>query len=196
MVDGNGPTGSVTLRTPQIRYSGKSPKGTQWAVALEYATPDLSSEQIDTTGITTVQLIPDLTGRFVWEGILGIVQLSGVITTISTKTANNKVSNSFGIGASLSGTVDLPGKHELLYQYTYGKSISHFITTFSGTGNDAVFNPNTTKFESMTSFGGFMSYGIHLTKKISTHLSFGYAQLFNKDYEPDDSYKNSLSASS
>ncbi len=195
MVDGNGPTGSVTLRTPQMRYSGKGPKGTQWAVALEYATPDLSTDQFDTLGISTVQLIPDLTGRFVWEGILGIVQLSGVVTTISKKDINNKVSNSFGIGASLSGTVDLPGKHELLYQYTYGKSIAHFITTFSGTGNDAVFNPNTAEFESLASFGGFMSYGVDLTKKISTHVSFGYAHLFTKDYQPDDSYKNSLSAS-
>lgn len=195
MVDGNGPTGSVTLRTPQIRYSGLGPKGTHWDVALEYSTPDVSVEDFDTLGISTVQVIPDLTGRFVWEGILGLVQLSSVITTISKKDDNNKVSNSFGIGASLSGTVDLHKKHQLLYQYTYGRSISHFITTFDGTGMDAIINPETEGFESLNSFGGFLSYGFDITKNITTHVSFGYAQLFNKDFQADDAYRNSLSTS-
>jgi hypothetical protein len=196
MVNNDGPTGSVTLRTPQIRYSGQGKRGISWAVALEYSRPDLTVDDFDTSGISIVQLIPDLTGRFVWEGNLGVVQLSAVINAISKKDPSNEITNTFGIGGSLSGTVDIPGKDKLLYQFTYGKSISHFISTFSGTGNDAVFNPETKEFEGLVSFGGFLSYGINLRLiKLTSHISIGYAQLSNKDFQPDDSYRNSLSLS-
>ena len=196
MVNNDGPTGSVTLRTPQLRYSGQGKRGISWAVALEYSRPDLTVDDFDTSGISIVQLIPDLTGRFVWEGNLGVVQLSAVINAISKKDPSNEITNTFGIGGSLSGTVDIPGNHELLYQFTYGKSISHFISTFSGTGNDAVFNPETKEFESLLSFGGFLSYGIDWRViKLVSHLSIGYAQLSNKDFQPDDSFRNSLSLS-
>jgi hypothetical protein len=195
MVDGNGPTGSVKLRTPQVRYSGKSKRGISWAAAFEYSQPDLNIQEFDTTGISTLQLLPDLTGRFVWEGILGIVQLSAVIVTITKKDVNNKISNTFGFGGSLSGTVKIPGRNALLYQFTYGKSTSHFISTFSGTGNDAIYNPETGEFEGLYSFGGFLSYGRDWTKQLVSNLSFGYARLFNKDYQPDNSYRNSLSIS-
>jgi hypothetical protein len=68
-VDSNDPTGSVTLRTSQIRYSGSNKKGTRWAAALEYSRPDLNFQAIDTTGLSTVQLFPDVTARIEREGL-------------------------------------------------------------------------------------------------------------------------------
>ena len=194
-VDKNGPTGSVTLRTSQARYSGKNKNGTRWATALEYSQPDLNFQGYDTAGLSTVQLIPDLTARIEREGVFGAVQLSMVITTISIKNRNNQVSSSFGLGGSISGTIDFTNKHRLLYQITYGRSISHFITTFSGTGTDAIFNPETGQIESLNSFGGFLSYGWNWTKKISSNISGGYADLSNKDFEPGESYRRSMSGS-
>ncbi|MGB6123194.1 MAG: DcaP family trimeric outer membrane transporter, partial [Bacteroidota bacterium] len=141
MVDPNGPTGSVTLRTPQIRYGHHNKRGTTWAVAFEYSQPDLTLQEFDTTGVSTVQLFPDLTGRIVRQGVFGLVQLSGVFTTISKEGKDNDVSYTFGYGASLSGTLNILGEHAILYQLTYGKAISRFITTFKGTGKDAVYNP-------------------------------------------------------
>jgi hypothetical protein len=196
MVNNDGPTGSVTLRTPQFRYSGQAMRGFSWAVALEYSRPDIILADFSASEISTFRLIPDLTGRFIWEGNFGIVQLSGVINAISKKDSSNKITSTFGIGGSLSGTVEMPGKHELLYQFTYGKTISHFISTFSGTGNDAVLNPETQEIEGIVSFGGFLSYGIDLRLiNITSHLSVGYAQLSNKDFQPDDTFRNSLSLS-
>jgi hypothetical protein len=196
MVDGKGPTGSVTLRTPQIRYGGTNGGGVRWAAALEYSKPDINIEDYDTSGISTVHMIPDFTGRLVWEGILGIVQLSGVVNVLTKKDANNKVSSSFGFGASLSGTVKFPSDHNLLYQFTYGKSISHFITTFRGTGSDAAYNPETNNFEGLISFGGFLSYGVEWRiLDLNAHLSVGYAKLFDEEFLPDDYYSNSISIS-
>lgn len=194
-VDGNGPTGSVTLRTPQIRYRGKKFKGMDWSVALEYSRPDLNPQESDTLNLQTVQMIPDFTGRIQREGLLGDVQLSLIATTITTKDVNSKISNSFGFGSSLSGTIKVTKKHKVLYQLTWGRSISHFITTFSGTGQDATFNPATNKFESLTSFSGFLSYGFNWDKNISTNLSLGSANQVNKSFQPDGAFKNSMSFS-
>jgi hypothetical protein len=196
MVNFDGPTGSVSLRTPQIRYSGDAKRGFNWAFALEYSTPDLIATDFDTSGISTFRLIPDFTSRIIWDGNFGVVQLSAVINAISNKDPNSEVTNTFGYGGSLSGTVNIQGKNELLYQFTYGKSISHFISTFGGTGNDALFNPETKEFETLLSFGGFLSIGLDWNRiDFTTHFSIGYAQLSNKDFQPDDSYRNSLSLS-
>lgn len=195
MVDGKGPTGSVKLRTPQARYSRSNRKGTHWAAAIEYSRPDLNTQEIDSIGLSVVQLIPDLTARIERQGVFGAVQLSGVVTTLSIKDPNNDITNSFGWGGQLSGTIDFTEKHKVLYQLTYGKSIAHFISTFSGTGQDFIFNPETTEFEGLYAFGGFLSYGFNWTKNLSTNLSSGYADLSNKDYQPANSYKNSMSFS-
>jgi len=195
MVDGNGPTGSVTLRTAQVRYFRSNRKGTNWAVAMEYSRPDLNTSDLDTTGLSVVQVIPDFTARIERQGIFGAVQLSSVITTLSIKDSNNEVNNTFGWGGQLSGTIDFTKQHQLLYQLTYGRSIAHFITTFSGTGRDFIYNPETGKFDGLYSFGGFLSYGFDWTKHLKTNISAGYAELSNKAYQPGDTYKNSMSMS-
>lgn len=195
MVDGNGPTGSVTLRTAQARYSRSNRKGTNWAVAMEYSRPDLNTSDLDTTGLSVVQVIPDFTARIERQGLFGAVQLSTVITTLSIQDANNEVSNTFGWGAQVSGTVDFTKEHQLLYQITYGRSIAHFITTFSGTGRDFIYNPETGKFDGLNSFGGFVSYGFNWNANLVTNVSAGYAELSNKEYQPSDTFKNSMSLS-
>ena len=194
-VDGNGPTGSVSLRTAQIRYQGTNRKGTNWAAAMEYSRPDLNFQEFDTTGLNVLQVIPDFTARIQRQGIFGDVQLSAVITTLSVQDLDNKVINSFGGGVQLSGTLDFTKKHKVLYQATYGQSISHFISTFSGTGKDFIYNPETGAFEGLHSFGGFLAYGFNWTSSLSTTLSAGYADLSTKEYQSEDTYDRSMSFS-
>jgi hypothetical protein len=192
-VNSDGPTGSVILRTPQIRYYGANMKGTRWAVALEYSRPDINLQELDTIGLSTVQIIPDLTARIEREGIFGAVQLSGVLTTLSVMDEENNVTNKVGIGGSLSGTIDFTAS-QILYQITYGKSISHFITTFDGTGRDAIYNPETGDVEPLTSFGGFVAYDYNWLTVLSSNIALGYANLSNKSYQSDFAYSNSMSA--
>lgn len=192
-VNFDGPTGSVILRTPQVRYYGANMRGTRWAVALEYSSPDINLQELDTIGLSTVQIIPDLTARIEREGIFGAIQLSGVLTTLSVIDVDNSVTNKIGFGGSLSGTIDFTGS-QILYQFTYGTSISHFITTFAGTGRDAIYNPETGDVEPLTSFGGFIAYDYNWLTVLSSNIALGYANLSNKSYQPDYAYSNSMSA--
>ncbi|MCK5368324.1 MAG: hypothetical protein KAQ62_07210, partial [Cyclobacteriaceae bacterium] len=192
-VNFDGPTGSVIKRTPQIRYYGSNMRGTRWAVALEYSRPDVDLQEFDTTGLSTVQFIPDITARIEREGIFGAVQLSGVLTTLSVLDAENNVTNKVGFGGNLSGTIDFVSS-KILYQLVYGSAISHFITTYDGTGKDAIYNPETGEVEPVTSFGGFLAYDYRWLTILSTNIAVGYADLTNKDFEPDHAYSSSMSA--
>ena len=195
-VDKNGPTGSIAPLNPQIRY-GRNKQTFSWAVGLEYSLPDLHHQAPDTIieNISTVQMIPDLTGRIGKHGEFGSLQLSFLVNSTSTKDAENKISNSMGFGASFSGKLNISKKQKLYFQLAYGKAIAHYISTFDGAGQDAFFNPGTSKFESPYSMGGFLSYGYNWNTKISTNLSLGSAKIINLSFQPDDAYRNSLSAS-
>ena len=193
-IDKNGPTGSIAPLNPQIRYN-RNYKTFSWAVGLEYSLPDLGQKELDTAGITTVQMIPDISGQIRTHGKLGSIQLSLIMNSISIKDSDNKISNSFGIGASISGKLNITMKQKLYFQLAYGKSIAHYITTFNGAGLDAIYNPDTNKFEGLYSMGGFISYGYNWNPKVSTNLSFGSANIFNIAFQSDNAYRNSCSAS-
>ena len=189
------PTGSVILRNPQIRYSTRINTNYEFAAAFEYSIPDLTTQEYDTLSLETIQLVPDLTTRIKKTGDFGDIQLSLIFNTISLKDKFHSVTNLLGYGGSLSGLIKLPEGQNITYQATYGKSIAHFITTFSGTGMDAVFNPDKGHYESLYSFGGFVSYGFDYNERITSSVSLGYANIFNKYYQSEEAYKNSVSLS-
>jgi len=194
-VNPDGPAGAVSLRTPQIRFSSKNDQKYQWDAGLEYSQIDLDKQAADTSGLTAVQMIPDFTGRIGRNGDWGSVQVSLVVNTITIKNLESKLSNTFGFGGFLSGKINLTKAQKLYFQVNTGKSIAHFMSTFSGTGHDAVYNPLTGKFESLYSLGAFLSFGHLWTHRISTQISLGAANIFNKSFQPDDSFRNSISLS-
>lgn len=149
----------------------------------------------DTLNLKTVQMIPDVTARFGRKGLFGDVQLSLIATTLSTRDVNSEISNMFGYGVSLSGTFDLAPEHEILYQFTGGHAISHYISTFSGTGMDAAFEPETNSFRALKSYDGFMSYGFDITEEITACTTFGFAAQKNRSFQLDNAYRNSMSLS-
>lgn len=194
-VDGNGPTGSVILRNPQIRYQMDLSKHLEAAVALEYSIPDLNSQDYDSLSLETIQLVPDLTARIKRYGDFGDAQFSLVVNTISLKDQNNNISNLFGFGGAFSGVFKLKNGQNIKYQLNGGKSISHYITTFDGTGSDAAYNPATKEFESLWTVGGFVSYGWDFSEKITASVALGSANITNKSYQPDRAFSHSASLS-
>ncbi len=195
-VDKNGPTGAISLLNPQLRY-GKHYKKFSWAVALEYSEPDIYQLNNDTLGTnySTVQTLPDVTGRIGLNGDFGSIKLGLLLNTLSIKNKDLSIDNSFGYGASLSGKLNIHKGHKLYFQTAFGKSISHYIATFDGTGLDATYNPNTEEFENLYVMGSYVTYGYDWNPKITTNASLGMARIYNLDFQPDDAYQNSTNFS-
>jgi hypothetical protein len=192
-VDPNGPVGTITSRTPQIRFNSSISDRLLYAVAVEYSLPDYISS--DTINITFVQTIPNLTARINSDGKLGSLQLSGIIAPITGIDPNGNRDTSFGFGSSLSGTLKLHRSDQLLFQATYGKAINHFMNPFQGKGQDMAYNPETSTFNGLNTAGGFLSYGHIWPKDISSYLSFGIASIINRSYQSEDSFNYSYSFS-
>ena len=194
-VDKDGPTGTVSAFAPQMRFSNDMNHEFDWALGLEYTIPDIYTYPTDSIAskITTVQVIPDFTARIAKKGAFGRIQLSAVLNDIYTKDQEYNTSNAVGYGASFSGKLNTFKKQNFFFQVVYGKSIAHYISTLDGSGQDAVFNPNTKKYENVTSLGGYLAYAYNWNPRVSTTISLGFSNVFNKSYQPNDAYHNSLS---
>lgn len=185
-VSTDGPVGSSFLRTPQIRYTGKIKEIVGFSVAIEYSTPDF--EIPDSVDGTLLQVIPDFTGRFTYRvGSLSL-QGSGVITTMSGRDNQGNIHYSFGLGGSISGKLNINEKENLLFSFTTGRAISHFLDAFNGKLVDASYNPDTQKFKATVSTAGYVSYSRDWKYDISSSISAGVGSLQVRDYQADNSF--------
>jgi len=195
-VDKDGPTGTISAFAPQIRFSNDMNQAVDWALGLEYTIPDIFVYPTDSiaSNITTVQVLPDFTARLARKGAFGRIQLSFVLNDILTKDEKHNTSNAIGYGTSFSGKLNTFNKQNFFFQIAYGKSIAHYISTLNGSGQDAVYNPHTEKYENVTSLGGYLAYAYNWNPRVSTTISLGFSNVFNKSYQTDQAYHNSLSA--
>lgn len=192
-VDPGGPVGAISSRTPQIRYSRQISKNLGFSAAFEYSLPDYTSP--DSLQITFVQTIPNLTVRINREGKYGSFQLGGIFAPIAGYDPGGNKNDTFGYGASLSGTLELKHSDEILFQGTFGRAISHFLNPFQGQGQDMAYDPQTAEFKGLTSTGGFISYGHHWPRNISSYFSFGMASIINNNLQGGDDFDYSYSFS-
>ena len=58
-----------------------------------------------------------------------------------------------------------------------------------------IYNPGTRKYQALFSVGGFLSYQREWLPTLSTFVSFGIAAIANKNYQPDEAFNHSYSAS-
>jgi hypothetical protein len=193
LVSLQGPAGHNSLRTPQIRYSGKFNANMIWGAAIEYSSPNLYIP--DSINGSLLQVIPDFTGSYSYLTDRLSLRVSVVISTISGRVGEGTpLSYSFGPGASFAGKVKIKKKGELFFSVSSGKSIAHFIDMFSSENEDMAYNPNTQEMEGLYSNTGYIAYSQNLPKNLSASLSFGVGSIANKDFQTDDAYSYSYHA--
>ena len=65
---------------------------------------------------------------------------------------------------------------------------------FSSENEDTAYNPNTQEIEGLYSNSGYIAYSHKLPKNLSASLSFGMADISNKDFQTNDAYSHSYHA--
>jgi hypothetical protein len=186
-VDLDGPNSSVSERTVQLRYTRVVSDNFRWVLAVESPTPDINKP--DTLKLEPVfQSFPDVAGRLKRQGEWGHMQISAIIRSITVRNIAGEQQELIGFGGLLSGEMEFDGENELMFQAVYGNAISKFIGSLTGRGLDAIFNPNTNEFETVTSMGGFVSYGHTWKPDLYSYFTFGLTNVVNKDYQPDDAF--------
>jgi len=191
-VDLDGPNSAVAERTIQIRYKSHHANNLQWSVAIESPKPEITLPDTFSFLIeSTFQSFPDISARIRKTGEWGHFQLAGIIRSITAKNIEEELEYLVGFGMLLSGKIKLDSHSELRFQSFFGEAISRYVTALVGNGLDAIFNPNSLKLETVTSMGGFLSFGRHWEPDISTYFTVGLTNVLNKDFQPDNAFNNS-----
>ncbi len=190
-VDLEGPPSSVTVRTPQVRYSATVNDSMSWAVAIESPQADVTSP--DSTAEETYQGFGDITARVKLSSDWGHLQMAAVFRSLSAENSSGHTDLLPGIGAALSGRSQVAERDAFLFQAVGGLAISRFVGSLGGKGLDLVYNPNTGDYEQMMSYGGFVTWNHQrlFDRNLETNLTGGYLGVQNKNFQPDDAYKNS-----
>lgn len=189
-VDLDGPNSSAAERTVQIRYNNKFRNNMGWAVSIESPSPEISQPD-SIQSEPAFQSFPDISGRFRSFSTKGHVQLAGIIRSISVKDTANENSYKVGWGALVSGKYKVGKRGKILFQGFFGNAISRYITSLTGKGLDVIYNPDKRDFETVTSMGGFFSYGIDWTQNLDSYFTAGITNIINKNFQADDFYNYS-----
>ena len=183
MVDFAGPTGSVIVRTPQIRYSIPKMIGkTNFAFGLEYFPPDLDIP--DSLDIETFQVIPDITMRVDRNFDWGSVQVSGILPILSGRNGDDLGLVS-GWGISASSVINSWAKGKWYFQGVAGQAISRYFTDLEGKGYDIQFPPNG-KYTSPITYGFYATYEHRWLPVLYSNFTYGYVSMEKKAFTPDD----------
>jgi hypothetical protein len=180
----------VAERTTQIRYSKNISDDLRWALAAESPTAEISQPET-IQAEPAFQSFPDLIGRIRKFGDWGHLQLAGVLRSITVRDDSGDMQFLTGYGGLLSGNMNLTEKDEILFQVVYGTAIARYVGALTGRGLDVIYNPTTGKFETLSEFGGFLSYSHDWTEELYSYFTAGLTDVRNKDFQPPDAFNYS-----
>ncbi len=187
MVDFAGPTASLIMRTPQIRYSIPNIyKEINLAVSLEYIIPNVNIP--DSIGGETFQLIPDVSLRLDKVFSWGSSQLSLVIPTLSGLDSQKNIVIRPGWGISGSVVINSWKKGQWHLQGVVGQSITRYFNDLSDNGLDLVVNSEG-KIYSPLSYGFYLSYEHRWTNAIYSNFTYGWVGMDQYNFDASNTYR-------
>jgi len=186
-VDFVGPTGSITVRTPQIRYtSERILPSYKLSFGLEYFKPRFTIP--DSIIAKSFQLIPDITARTEKSLNWGLLQLSGLFSILSGITEKDKVVLLPGWGVSLSAVINSWATGKWYLQATGGKGITRYYSDLSRQNMDLLYDPESNKSYLPHTFGASLTYEHTWSPKVFSNFTYSTLLLENYSFTPDDAY--------
>ena len=186
-VDFGGPTGSSSVRTPQVRYSFPKPVlGWDVAVAAEYFKPDVNLP--NTLAIESFLLIPDLTGRIDRNFDWGLVQISALLSFLSGRTDADDLIYLMGWGLNFSTIINSWKAGKWYFQTKAGQGITRYMNDLAGQGLDIIFDPISEEGLLPFSFGGYLSYEHSWRDNLFSNFTYGASILKKYSFSPAESY--------
>lgn len=182
-----GPTGAISVRTPQIRYTSKNIlPNSILSLGLEYFKPDLAIP--DSIAVKSVQLIPDITARIEKPLEWGSLQLSGILPILSARSEEGDLIMRPGWGVTFSMVANSWAKGKWYFQATAGRAISRFFSDLSGQGLDLLVDPVNQQGVLSFTFGSYLTYEHHWKENLFSNATYGMLLLGNESFTPDDAY--------
>jgi hypothetical protein len=182
-----GPTGSISVRSPQARYTTQNliPASTV-SFGLEYFKPEFTLP--DSVVTQVFQLIPDITARIQTKVSWGALQLAAIMPVLTGRSADGEYLLRPGWGVSFAATIEAWARGKWYLQTSAGRAISRYYHDLGGKGLDLLFNPNESKAYLPFSFGASATYEHHWSENIYSNFTYSLLNLQKETFTPDDTY--------
>ncbi|QCK15446.1 DcaP family trimeric outer membrane transporter [Mangrovivirga cuniculi] len=185
-VDFAGPTSSINLRTPQIRYSIPNiGKGFSLDIGLEYLIPNINIP--DSIDAEVFQLLPDFTARIKREYKWGQFQLSGILPVLSARGPKDNVFIKYGFGAAGSIVVNSWKEGKWYFQTVVGRGISRYFNDLDNNVLDVLVN-DSNQLVLPLNYGFNATYEHAWNDKWQTSFTYGVLQVERYAVNPPDWY--------
>ena len=183
-----GPTGSISVRTPQIRFTTRNIffPASIVTLGLEYFKPDIFVP--DTITGKSFQAFPDISARIEKRVKWGSFQLSGILPILSGRSAEGTNVFRAGWGVSFSTVINSWAGGKWYFQGAGGQAVARFFNDLSGQGLDLMFNPETQQSHLPFTFGTYLTYEHHWTERGFSNFTYGLLILQKEDFTPEDIY--------
>lgn len=189
-VDLDGPNSACAARTIQLRYT--KPFLESYIFSLAFESPFTEIVTPDSINLKPAhQVTPDIVGRLRKVEPWGHIQAATILRRINVRDTANEIKSLFGYGALLSGRVKLTEKNDLRFQAVYGHAITRFIEALSNSGVDLVFNPGTSEFDPVISYGGYVSVSQEWLPNVVSFFTAGTVNVTERSYYSDEAFKTS-----
>jgi hypothetical protein len=198
VIDFWGPNGNVFLRNPQLRWTPIKNEGGALAFSLEAPSAAIDTGKTPTflaDNIRSRTKYPDVVAKYVMDGKLGELSLSGIVRWIGWETTstpdNNPSGNKIGGGVNVNGWLNTVGKDRLIAHVVYGKGIASYM---NDGGVDIA--PNASfHAETVKSVGWFLYYDHYWNDKFSSSVGGSQHRQTNLDGQTDAAFKTGSYAS-
>ena len=184
--DFDGPPVGTWVRSPQIKYTLNLNESNQFNFSIEDPVSDYRTNTIlDTVISSTKSYIPDVVSNYRHQFDGGNFQVSGVFRAISYKNGDQR-QQTYGYGATFSGTFKTFKRDTFYYQALAGKGIERYLVGLGGYGLDAISFNN--KLVALPVYGGYVGYThiwshIGSTLNMNSSFMYGYQKVDNKLYD-------------
>ena len=192
ILDFQGPTSGLLARPPQFRYSFLLGKGFSSAVSVEQPVSDISFS-VNGFAATPITPAPDGAMRLLYDTERGHLYLSTVFRDLAVHLPNGGPQESaLGWGLNFSSTWRVVGRDTLNYQVAYGNGIARYTGDAATLGLDAA--PRTLTdltLKALPTFAPWISYQHFWTKSVRSSATFGWLQIQNTAFLPENTYHKS-----
>jgi uncharacterized coiled-coil protein SlyX len=188
-IDFEGLNAMIHFRQPEIRWTWPATKRLRVALALE--DPD-----VEITGATAANQLPDFVARLRWESERGTHVQAGVVVReirgfLSDTPAD--IVGAQGWGVSASGRLPSPfgsDSDRVLFQVTRGAGIGHYVTDLNSLGGqDGVYDTTTNAIRVLPVSAGFFSYEHYWSDRIHSAFTAGVVKVNTLDIQPTTAYQ-------
>ncbi|WP_080779589.1 DcaP family trimeric outer membrane transporter [Chryseobacterium phocaeense] len=181
-----GPNGVMLSRSFQIRYSKKLSEKGQVSFSLEdpgeisITTPEAHHKW------KKKNLIPVLTALYRYGNSRDYIKAGGIVLPVNFE--NGKTYTATGFGGLISFRKSI-NSDNIRFQTSYGTGFSRNNQALSGSGYDAVFNPETNKLETLALFNIIGIYEHLWAPKWSSTAYYSYSQIGRKTHDEQEDYE-------